>query len=147
MKIKDIFIHYIDEPKTLKPVLKTKKTKKLKGIALPPIACDRLEKSTSTKANALQEMFASDINNPYYDPRDDYVNQHQEGDTRTNKLTLRHLNKLRKHRQARAIELQDKNTLVKRMYSNSTPDQIELTKSTTRGNQVIHRTTKSNTNT
>jgi hypothetical protein len=61
-------------------------------------------------------MKFKDVLNEYYYPEDDKLNQTKKDDTRRPRLTLRHLNKLRKVRELKKLELAAHKDFVKTMY-------------------------------
>lgn len=61
-------------------------------------------------------MKKSDIINENYDMEDDEYMKAELSDTRRPRLTLRHLNKLRKLKDARSIQDQERSVFVKKMY-------------------------------
>ena len=61
------------------------------------------------------------IINEHYDPADDKMNQASMTDTRRPRLTLRHLNKLRKIQELKALEAGAHDEFVKTMYG--TPEE------------------------
>jgi len=67
-----------------------------------------------------EETFTRIINE-HYDPADDKMNQASMTDTRRPRLTLRHLNKLRKIQELKALEAGAHDEFVKTMYG--TPEE------------------------
>ena len=61
-------------------------------------------------------MKNKEIINENYDMEDDEYMKAQLSDTRRPRLTLRHLNKLRKLKDARVIQDQERSEFVKKMY-------------------------------
>ena len=61
-------------------------------------------------------MMFKDVLNEYYSPEDDKLNQTKKDDTRRPRLTLRHLNKLRKVRELKKLEMAAHKNFVKVMY-------------------------------
>jgi hypothetical protein len=61
-------------------------------------------------------MLSKEIIIEHYDMEDDKFMQAQLSDTRRPRLTLRHLNKLRKLRDLRKVQDQDRSDFVKKMY-------------------------------
>jgi hypothetical protein len=63
-------------------------------------------------------MKASEINANYgyYDPDDDKLNQFKKSDTRKSRLTLRDLNKLKKIRATRRLEMLQRNDMLELIY-------------------------------
>jgi len=64
---------------------------------------------------SLQEI-AEEVLAESYFPEDDEGNQHEYDDTRRPKLTLRHLNKLRKIQELKKLEGEAHAEFVKQMY-------------------------------
>lgn len=62
-----------------------------------------------------QETFNRIINENYW-PEDDKMNQAEMTDTRRPKLTLRHINKLRKIQELKRLEMEAHADFVKTMY-------------------------------
>lgn len=58
-----------------------------------------------------------------YSPSDDKHNQIDHGDTRKSRLTLMHLNKLRKIREYRKVKNQERMELVSKMYGKSSDEE------------------------
>ena len=67
----------------------------------------------------MKEISLKQILNEYYDPEEDKLNQARLSDTRRPRLTLRHLNKLRKVRELRKMEQAAHSDFVKDMYGAS----------------------------
>lgn len=63
--------------------------------------------------------------NEYYDPEEDMLDIARASSTRRPRLTLRHLNKLRKVKELREMELAAHRTFVKDMYGSSAADEGE----------------------
>lgn len=61
-------------------------------------------------------MNFKDVLNEYYSPEEDKLNQTKKDDTRRPRLTLRHLNKLRKVRELKKLEMASHKDFVKAMY-------------------------------
>lgn len=57
------------------------------------------------------------LENGYYDPVMDRANTSNINDTRKPKLTLFHLNKLRKMREAKKLDLKDRKEFFKKIYN------------------------------
>lgn len=66
------------------------------------------------KINLLLEVDVNDIG--YYDPSDDNYSIQKLHDTRRPKITLRHLNKLKKMRSAKTLENLVRRDLLAMMY-------------------------------
>lgn len=66
-------------------------------------------------------MKKNEIINENYDMEDDEYMKAELSDTRRPRLTIRHLNKLRKLKDARGIEDQERSSFVKKMYGSSPP--------------------------
>lgn len=64
---------------------------------------------------STQETFNRIITENYF-PEDDKMNQAEMGDTRRPRLTLRHLNKLRKIQELKRLEMEAHAGFVKTMY-------------------------------
>lgn len=64
---------------------------------------------------STQESFTRIINE-HYEPEDDKMNQASMSDTRRPRLTLRHLNKLRKIQELKRLEGEAHDEFVKTMY-------------------------------
>lgn len=58
----------------------------------------------------------SDQGNFGYDPVNDRLSRAELDDTRKPRLTLRHINKLRKMREAKKLDLKDERQLYQTMY-------------------------------
>lgn len=56
--------------------------------------------------------------NPHYDPSEDIGNRREYADTRKPKLTLRHINKLRKMREAKKLDMVEREKFWAVMYGN-----------------------------
>jgi len=69
---------------------------------------------------STQETFNRIITENYF-PEDDKMNQAEMGDTRRPRLTLRHLNKLRKIQELKRLEMEAHADFVKTMYG--TPEE------------------------
>ena len=65
---------------------------------------------------STQETFKRIINE-HYEPNDDKMNQASMSDTRRPKLTLRHLNKLRKIQELKKLESESHAEFVRTMYA------------------------------
>lgn len=61
--------------------------------------------------------------NNHYDPSEDRGNRREYGDLRKPKLTLRHINKLRKMREAKKLDMIKREKFWTAMYGN--PPEIE----------------------
>lgn len=70
----------------------------------------------------LFEFNTDEIVTGYYDPARDEVNRRSLSDTRKPKLTLRHLNRLKKMRALKQLEALKREDLLTIMYG-ETPDQ------------------------
>lgn len=68
-------------------------------------------------------MRINKISEGFYDPSDDVLSQLDIDDTRSPKLTLRHINKLRKMREAKKLDLNDRKKFYKDMYRAPEPEQ------------------------
>lgn len=75
---------------------------------------------TDKITETLEETYARIINE-HYDPADDKMNQASLEDTRRPRLTLRHLNKLRKIQELKALESEAHDDFVRTMYG--TPEE------------------------
>lgn len=64
----------------------------------------------------MKKISLKQILNEYYDPEEDELNKARLSDTRRPRLTLRHLNKLRKVQELRQMELASHAEFVKTMY-------------------------------
>ena len=62
--------------------------------------------------------------NPHYDPSQDEGNRREYGDLRKPKLTLRHINKLRKMREAKKLDMIEREKFWAAMYGNP-PEEME----------------------
>jgi hypothetical protein len=69
---------------------------------------------------SIEETYKRIINE-HYDPEDDKMNQASLNDTRRPRLTLRHLNKLRKIQELKALEMGAHDDFVRTMYG--TPEE------------------------
>ncbi len=67
----------------------------------------------------MSDISLKDILNEYYDPELDDYSKAELDDTRRPRLTLRHLNKLRKVRELRKMEKATHSEFVKQMYGSS----------------------------
>jgi hypothetical protein len=67
----------------------------------------------------MSEINLKEILNEYYDPEEDAYMTAELDDTRRPRLTLRHLNKLRKVRELRKMEQATHSEFVKTMYGSS----------------------------
>lgn len=67
----------------------------------------------------MNDISLKDILNEYYDPELDDHSKAELTDTRRPRLTLRHLNKLRKVRELRRMEKSTHKTFVQKMYGSS----------------------------
>jgi len=68
-------------------------------------------------------MSDKSILNEYYNPEEDLLDMARASSTRRPRLTLRHLNKLRKVKELRDMELAAHRTFVKDMYGASAADE------------------------
>ena len=64
----------------------------------------------------MEEISLKEILKEYYDPELDDYSKAELNDTRRDRLTLRHLNKLRKVRELRKMEKATHSEFVKTMY-------------------------------
>ena len=62
-------------------------------------------------------MRSKDILKEYYDAEDDNYNNRQADDVRKSRLTLKHLNRLRKQREVHNIEHASRMERVKKIYA------------------------------
>ena len=69
-------------------------------------------------------MRSIDILNEYYDAENDNFNNRQIDDTRKSRLTLKHINRLRKQREVHNIEHATRIERVKKIYAK--PASIEI---------------------
>ena len=67
----------------------------------------------------MEDISLKSILNEYYDPELDEFNKAEMSDTRRPRLTLRHLNKLRKVRELRRLEKSAHDIFVQKMYGGS----------------------------
>ncbi len=67
----------------------------------------------------MEDISLKQILNEYYEPEEDEYNKFSLDDTRRPRLTLRHLNKLRKVRELRRMEQAAHSDFVKDMYGSS----------------------------
>jgi len=70
----------------------------------------------------MDDISLKEILNEYYDPELDEYSKAELGDTRRPRLTLRHLNKLRKVRELRKLEQATHKDFVKAMYGGSSEE-------------------------
>jgi len=63
------------------------------------------------------KMRSKDILNEYYDAEDDKYNNRQIDDTRKARLTLKHINRLRKQREVHNIENASRTQRIKKIYA------------------------------
>ena len=63
------------------------------------------------------KMRSKDILNEYYDAEDDNYNNRDIDDTRKSRLTLKHINRLRKQREVHNIEHATRTNRVKKIYA------------------------------
>ena len=63
------------------------------------------------------KMRSKDILKEYYDAEDDNYNNRQADDVRKSRLTLKHLNRLRKQREVHNIEHASRMERVKKIYA------------------------------
>ena len=63
------------------------------------------------------KMRSNEILNEYYDAQDDNVSNRKADDTRKVRLTLKHLNRLRKQREVHNIEHANRTKRVKNIYA------------------------------
>lgn len=70
----------------------------------------------------LIEFAEQDLATGFYDPAEDKINQRHLGDTRKPKLTLRHLNRLKKMRALKQLEALKREDVLTIMYG-ATDDQ------------------------
>lgn len=70
---------------------------------------------TDNITESIEETY-NRIINEHYAPEDDKMNQAKMGDTRRPRLTLRHLNKLRKIQELKRLENEAHDDFVKTMY-------------------------------
>lgn len=61
--------------------------------------------------------------NAHYDPSQDEGNRREYGDLRKPKLTLRHINKLRKMREAKKLDMIERERFWSSMYGNPPADE------------------------
>ena len=83
------------------------------------MAANLLNKSMTDKDNiheSLKETYTRIINE-HYAPEDDQQNQAELTDTRRPRLTLRHLNKLRKIQELKKLENESHAEFVRTMYA------------------------------
>ena len=59
----------------------------------------------------------SNFQDSMYDPEEDKFHQEQKMDTRRPRLTLEHLNKIRKMREIRKLEMEQRKELYKTIYA------------------------------
>lgn len=64
----------------------------------------------------LQSMDQNDLNTSLYDPSEDQVGVRNPGETRKNRLSLKHLNRLKKIRALRKLENLKREDLLGIMY-------------------------------
>ena len=57
----------------------------------------------------------------YNDPADNEFEKSEKMDTRRPRLTLQHLNKLRKMREVRKLEIEERKSLFKKIYQRPPP--------------------------
>jgi len=62
-------------------------------------------------------MRSTDILNEYYDAEDDNLNNRKIDDVRKSRLTLKHINRLRKQREVHNIEHATRLERVKKIYA------------------------------
>ncbi len=62
-------------------------------------------------------MRSKDILKEYYDAEDDNYNNRQADDVRKSRLTLKHLNRLRKQREVHNIEHASRMERIKKIYA------------------------------
>ena len=67
----------------------------------------------------MEEISLKQILNEYYNPEDDEFSKTHLSDTRRPRLTLRHLNKLRKVRELRKMEMEAHKEFVRTMYGDT----------------------------
>jgi len=65
----------------------------------------------------LYELNAKEIETGYYDPNEDKIGQHHPGKSRSNRLFLRDLNRLKKMRALKKLERLKREDLLGVMYS------------------------------
>lgn len=70
---------------------------------------------------SLQETYTRIINE-HYDPEEDEGNKTEKSDTRRPRLTLRHLNKLRKITELKKLESESHAEFVRTMYAEPTEE-------------------------
>ena len=66
-------------------------------------------------------MRSKDILKEYYDAEDDNYNNRQADDVRKSRLTLKHLNRLRKQREVHNIEHASRMERIKKIYAKPAP--------------------------
>lgn len=64
-------------------------------------------------------MRSNEILNEYYEAEDDNLSNRQIDDTRKTRLTLKHLNRLRKQREVHNIEHANRTNRIKSIYTSS----------------------------
>jgi len=67
------------------------------------------------------KMRSKDILKEYYDAEDDNYNNRQADDVRKSRLTLKHLNRLRKQREVHNIEHASRMERIKKIYAKPAP--------------------------
>ena len=70
---------------------------------------------TDNITESIEETYKRIINE-HYEPADDKMNQASLSDTRRPRLTLRHLNKLRKIQELKSLEMEAHDDFVRTMY-------------------------------
>tara|TARA_B100001115_G_scaffold142499_1_gene110234 strand:- start:140 stop:349 length:210 start_codon:yes stop_codon:yes gene_type:complete len=63
------------------------------------------------------KMRSKDILNEYYDAENDDYNNREIDDTRKSRLTLKHINRLRKQREVHNIEHATRTERIKKIYA------------------------------
>jgi hypothetical protein len=63
----------------------------------------------------------NEVKQGYSDPADNDFAQSKKMDTRRPRLTLQHLNKLRKMREVRKLEMEERRELYKKIYQRPPP--------------------------
>jgi len=69
------------------------------------------------KQPGVMKMRSTEILNEYYDAEEDNYNNRQIDDTRKGRLTLKHINRLRKQREVHNIEHASRMENIKKVYA------------------------------
>lgn len=76
-----------------------------------------LAQLVAQKRLGVTKMRSKELLNEYYDAEDDNYNNREIDDVRKSRLTLKHLNRLRKQREVHSIEHSSRLEKIKKVYA------------------------------